>query len=229
MIRKNNFFHQPILYKGIRLSCKSLFGYDYKIKTPEDQCYGFYDFVTEFLHKLNVSIEKEYDVLMLTDTLGLFFEIPLLILLLILTFSFHNNLAVRVALTIIIVFSTIAFVTVKFRGTQNLHKKINEFVTQNKPVLDDVGLYVSVFKARCFDTAPEVFLNLLPSTLHLEMEDKVNTPVNKSKEAEEKEQDHEGSKLVNDERPNNEAPIHLDIKSPDYSVDRSQDSQHSDH
>ena len=220
MIQKHSFFNQPVLYKGIRINCKSAYGYFYKVKTSEDQCFGFHEFVNEFVHKLNAYIKKEYETLILTDSFGLFFQVPLLILLLILTFALKNNQSVLVALTVVIVFSSLIFFYVKISSTLSLNRKLRDFIVENKPTLDEIGLFASLFRARCCDTAPELFLNLLPGTLDLEMNDSVNLNQNKSRHGiAEKDRDQEASGLIDEQKNNEDAPIHLDIKSPEYSVE----------
>ena len=219
MIQKHSFFNQPILYKGIRINCKSAYGYFYRNKTSEDQCFGFHEFVNEFVHKLNTYIQKEYETLILTDSFGLFFEVPLLILLLILTFAFKNNESVLISLTIAIVFSSLIFLYVKISSTLSLNRKIRDFLAENKPTLNEIGLSGSLFRARCCDIAPEIFLNLLPDSLNLEMNDSVNMNQNRSRLGA-GEKDHEASGLMHEQKNNeDDAPIHLDIKSPEYSVE----------
>jgi len=150
-------FSQPVLYEGIHITCRSIFGYHYRVKKQEQAV----DFVSDFIKEINSTIRNNRIHLLLIDYLALLVEIPFAVCLLLFSSPVLDKDNLGILFIVLTVVFALVFIVLKFLNISYLNRDLQAFLDKKKDALTLVGFNALLIKSRFNDRAPDIFLNLL--------------------------------------------------------------------
>jgi len=150
-------FSQPVLYEGIHITCRSIFGYHYRVKKQEQAV----DFVSDFIKEINSTIRNNRIRLLLIDYLALIVEIPFAVCLLLFSSPILDKENLGILFIVLTVIFALVFIVLKFLNISYLNRDLQALLDKKKDALTLVGFNALLIKSRFNDRAPDIFLNLL--------------------------------------------------------------------